>query len=260
MAKSRSPLGPQAIISLSPSTEEKVRRKLISMQSEKSLWLGAMASPSQLRLPQELAKKHLQHPLSEDLVARYGWSCCAPDRSTDELAGLKKWAGIRLSTAPVRSEDLRLLNFELGGGGSIRHGQVALRGKNDEQILLCSSSEASNGLEKLFCWAPDANPVAQFLRAVRELVLINNLHPFTDGNGRTSRALFNFRLWQLFGAGGYYVPLKELYWMAEGGYEIRLRLAEIAGNWDEIVGFMLNCIRVARLTSLRQCREPMVVD
>jgi hypothetical protein len=79
--------------------------------------------------------------------------------------------------------------------------------------------------------------------AVIALVGVNAIHPFTDGNGRTSRALFN----SLLRSGGLlpsksYIPLKHIYFIAKFGFEIRLREAILLNNYLPILNFFCDAM------------------
>ncbi|WP_211923293.1 Fic family protein [Duganella radicis] len=73
-------------------------------------------------------------------------------------------------------------------------------------------------------------------------------HPFSDGNGRTSRVLFNLCMQRQRG----FVPLKAFQQISMHGYEIRLRLCQLEGDWFHIVEFFCNVIlafvRAGKLT------------
>jgi len=70
--------------------------------------------------------------------------------------------------------------------------------------------------------------------------ILNWLHPFTDGNGRTSRMLFNAVLRR----GGFstcqYIPIKEINYLAYGGHEVRLRYTVATGDWTELLEYFVN--------------------
>jgi hypothetical protein len=93
-------------------------------------------------------------------------------------------------------------------------------------------------LEQLFgylskCWTP--HPL---LSAVVALVQINCIHPFMDGNGRTSRAIFNALLQQAGVLGEkQYIPAKSIYMLSQHGFEIRLRELVLDGNWVPILHY-----------------------
>lgn len=81
------------------------------------------------------------------------------------------------------------------------------------------------------------------LSAIRSLVLINNAHAFTDGNGRLGRFLFNHCLHAAGMSGECYLPLKTVASMSKGGYEIRLRDAILNSRWDGLVAYYCGVIQ-----------------
>lgn len=85
------------------------------------------------------------------------------------------------------------------------------------------------------------------VEATQILAFVVNAHAFVDGNGRTGRMLFNFALNRSgteLGIG--YVPVYEAAFHARGGYEIRLRQAEIEREWNPLIAFFCELIFVAR--------------
>jgi hypothetical protein len=94
--------------------------------------------------------------------------------------------------------------------------------------------------------------------AVIALVGVNAIHPFADGNGRTSRALFN----SLLRSGGRlpsksYIPLKHIYFIAKFGFEIRLREAILLNNYLPILNFFCDVIDLTGELCTRSGRSSM---
>lgn len=79
--------------------------------------------------------------------------------------------------------------------------------------------------------------------AIAALLAIMNCHPFTDGNGRTARAAFNRLLVDGEGAGGFYLPVKELELFSRGGYIVRVREVDLRGDWLPVTRYLLAAVR-----------------
>ncbi len=75
--------------------------------------------------------------------------------------------------------------------------------------------------------------------AILVYVLILNSHAFTDGNGRLARVIFNLLVCSTSSS---YLPIYEIKEMSRGGYEIRLRKAEIFNDWQPLCNYFINCI------------------
>jgi hypothetical protein len=74
--------------------------------------------------------------------------------------------------------------------------------------------------------------------AIIALVGINAIHPFMDGNGRTSRVVFNAVLRTgLVIPDRAYIPLKHIYFIAKFGFELRLREAILLGDYGPVITF-----------------------
>lgn len=67
------------------------------------------------------------------------------------------------------------------------------------------------------------------------LVCFLNIHPFRDGNGRCARLLFNAILTSDSVQDPAYFPLNEFIKRTKGGFEIRLRSAELFRDWRPIL-------------------------
>lgn len=80
--------------------------------------------------------------------------------------------------------------------------------------------------------------------AVTALAMILNIHPFVDGNGRVARATFNVFLNR--GREGAYIPLRAFIDASDGGFEIRLREAEIFGRWTPLLEYFTDVFAMVR--------------
>jgi len=79
-------------------------------------------------------------------------------------------------------------------------------------------------------------------RAGVGMAAISNCHPFDDGNGRTSRMLFNAMVRRASGRSDVYVPLHELAALSGGSLTLAVREAELQGRWEPLFGFIERCL------------------
>lgn len=84
------------------------------------------------------------------------------------------------------------------------------------------------------------------MKAISAMAVLLNIHPFVDGNGRCSRALFNAIVESVSGASGSYVPLRAALEASDGGFEIRLREAETNGNWAPLIVYFTTVFSAMR--------------
>lgn len=98
-------------------------------------------------------------------------------------------------------------------------------------------------LEELFLQYRESG-LPTSMKAISAMVVLLNIHPFLDGNGRCSRALFNAIVESASGAPGSYVPLRAALDASDGGFEIRLREAETNGNWAPLIGYFTTVFSV----------------
>ena len=66
-----------------------------------------------------------------------------------------------------------------------------------------------------------------------------NCHPFVDGNGRLARVLFNALMGR---TSQNYIPLYDFYNCSPGAHVLRIRQAELFGEWDDWVRFHCDII------------------
>lgn len=78
------------------------------------------------------------------------------------------------------------------------------------------------------------SPRPCFARGIVASTAFLNLHPFRDGNGRLGRFLLNYMWGRLPDK---YIPLSVIHGLSKGGYEIRLRLAQIFNEWNELIDY-----------------------
>ncbi|OYT88730.1 MAG: hypothetical protein CFE43_21035 [Burkholderiales bacterium PBB3] len=111
-----------------------------------------------------------------------------------------------------------------------------------------------------WCWQfPDSQGITSCLTALHEALfqtrfengiveatiaygILNWMHPFGDGNGRTSRIVFNAILRRAGMPKGQYIPIKEINYLAHGGHEVRLRYTVATGDWEELLEYFVNVL------------------
>lgn len=124
------------------------------------------------------------------------------------------------------------------GSGLLRTRAIATDADPAGRHVVFVNPEAiSSQLELLDTFLETCKEVSPAFRAIIALVMITNCHPFPDGNGRAARAFFNALLDQKGPLGRFYLPLKEIAIFSRGGYIIRVRQAEIHGDWAPIADF-----------------------
>lgn len=78
--------------------------------------------------------------------------------------------------------------------------------------------------------------------AVNIYLILLTSHPYSDGNGRTARLMFNLQLAEAFGRQVHYVPLSELTRATEGVYEEFIANACRHGDFKQLIWFLLSLL------------------
>ena len=121
--------------------------------------------------------------------------------------------------------------------GGLREAQwVASEGDGKVRFIYPDPSSVKDALTNLYEFISlDDNPA--LFRATAALVAILSIHPFSDGNGRVARLLFNI-LWPPFFGTDTFIPLYEIANASQGGFIVRARKAQLFNEWDDIIEYM----------------------
>ena len=130
---------------------------------------------------------------------------------------------------------IRRMNTDLTHGFGRWRDQELVRehSSTGSAYVFPTPSNVIASLTKMF--AVMDNIDSMLMRSVFVFVCIVFLHPFTDGNGRLARTVMNCMLRRYFAQP--YVPIKEITEHVWGGYVIRMRLAGVFNEWDDIIKF-----------------------
>lgn len=131
----------------------------------------------------------------------------------------------------------------------LRSVSVGNRGTDGSIVIFPHSSQLESGLANLWKWLSDSRK-PRVVRATVALCAVCNLHPFADGNGRTSRWLFT----SLLDVGsdqdvGFY-PLYEYFIRDQGTSLLCFRIAELCGDWDPLFCYIAEIFEAMSMTRL----------
>lgn len=195
--------------------------------------------------------ERLTHRLSDAYVELNspGPDLARSEAEAEALAWLEA-RGEPFAGASARSfrETLERLNARLTDGRAAwRRGNIGLDADNaGSRIQLPGPEHIPAQLARLRrLWSDDPEAPA-LLKATVALALTVNCHPFTDGNGRVARLLFNYWLRRGGMPADAYFPFAEIARRSRGGYEIALRTVELHGNWEALASFVVEALRCYR--------------
>lgn len=189
----------------------------------------------------------LYHPLSDAFVAANGER--PPRHVVEDRAVLQHFA-----RCPLSLQGSAYLAAQLAAAASVATGTVAGLRRHDvalsvnatgRQVLLPDSSDLQPAL--VAAQAAIAAMPADIVQATALMVVILNLHPFSDGNGRVARGVFN----HLIVGRGYpgFFPLGAIIARSRGGFELAIRTVELKGDWNPILTFMATALALGRIQS-----------
>ena len=136
------------------------------------------------------------------------------------------------------------INKDLTNGkGALRKGDLALNSYKYNQHVYFPDYKLAEKRLSVIIGLINKNKEIDFKFAVLIYVLLLNAHSFTDGNGRLSRVVFNLLTMNSYES---YLPIYDIQHFSEGGYEIRLREAEIFNRWRPIIEYFKNCIQLCK--------------
>lgn len=203
----------------------------------------------------DLAPDEHFRPLTHELSAHYRALHPAirqRERSHAEASVLKDF---ETGSAPLSQfspsgfrDQLAALNRVLTDGkGHWRTGFIKLADDQaGNQIYFPPVSAVPLQIERVRSLLAEPGDPPPLFTATVAYALLLNCHPFTDGNGRTARVVFNHLLRRAGMPGDVYLPLYEIARRSHGGYEIALRMAELRGDWTALLRWFLEALRCGR--------------
>lgn len=193
----------------------------------------------------------LHHYLSQYIEQKAAPTCKLDDRSHRESLALGKMYPILLDAClsgcgrRVFSALLQVSSVLLEQGSVPRRGSLLIRSEDQNAVIEMPDGETAARQLQLIAEILASNVTeAPIARATFVYVALLNAHPFGDGNGRLARVLFNFALRRAGMCSSAYVPIFSAMRHSRGGYEIRVREAEIGGHWDPIVRYLCKVIEI----------------
>lgn len=119
-------------------------------------------------------------------------------------------------------------------------------------VVFPHHSQCVSLMENLFFFISRHLASYPALCAVVAYVAVIHAHPFTDGNGRTARTLFNV-IMRDGASSSHFVPIRAISLLSNGGFLIRLRRAMYEANWDSIQEFFSSAIRLSDWSQRDDC-------
>jgi Fic/DOC family len=218
-----------------------------------------------LRLPSHLepVAACLHHPLSDHFIAKHQQENRPIEAVTrlavlEEARVLAEEGALHIATQKlllaINSNNADSLVTALANIAScgndkktdVRNGDVSLGADRTGQYWTFPRAAAVKPLlHRLHADLKTSHSASALFAAIVGLVTINCIHPFMDGNGRTSRIVFNAMLvngGKLDPKG--YIPCKHIYAISKYGFEIRLRLVILKNDWLPMIDYFIDLVEL----------------
>ena len=190
------------------------------------------------------ALSHRLSPAFEQLNAPLGGKPRSPLESRALGRISAEEPGIAVSDLAAFKASLERLNaLATAGAGRWRTGWAGLMpDAAGNEIRFPPAAAAARQLETIRKTMAGDRKAPALFDAALILCLFANCHPFTDGNGRVARILFNHALRRAGMPGDVDIPFYEIAARSRGGYVIALRHAEVGGDWQPIMRRVVEAI------------------
>ena len=143
-----------------------------------------------------------------------------------------------------------------GPSGGLRRGPICIRSQDGLVTLpMPDWLAARHRIEDIPRLVSTGALGTGIVSAVRTLVLVYNAHAFRDGNGRLGRSLMNYCLHRSGMPRSIFLPLKMMYCLSRGGFELSLREAELFGRWSPVVAYHCQIVSLLHHVSRSAPRE-----
>lgn len=194
----------------------------------------------------------LQHYLSPVILRNWSIADTVDSRSVSEYKTLHDNYHALLHACKgnciprIRNVLIRMVSEVTGRASFLRTGRMQIQSHDgSSSVELPSGNIVHQQFNKIAEYLGRPDSQMPIVRATLLLTSILNAHPFADGNGRLSRMLFNFEMKRARTDLVGYIPIFSAMRHSRGGYEVRLRQAEIFNKWDPLVRYFCRVIDIA---------------
>lgn len=134
----------------------------------------------------------------------------------------------------------------------MRGGDIRTSSDRGGYVVFPRADALRSRMAELFDFLRAPSDGGPLFRSTVAMVLTTNAHPFADGNGRLSRLVSQLNLWNAGYPRDFYLPWPIFFHRSKGGILLRVRQAEIHGDWDDL--FLSICRGISH-TVARSRRE-----
>lgn len=219
----------------------KYRSQIQEIDASRTRILGAQNVPGRIfpdpKIIQNLAinqTNSLRHELSR-YMPQNKKAYVRSARDTEERRLLDLWITLEAKGESLTNKIIKCHQNVFPNTTGIRQTNLSTAPDQNARIALYASPHKINTeINRLDQVCASYLPISRTAAALVSMVSLTSIHPFSDGNGRVSRVLFNALFWK--GEKYHpYISIGAISDISSGGFLLGVRSAQRRGDWSHLL-------------------------